>query len=252
MLRPKITQLINSILEESEYFNYNDFQIEIGKPGYSTTVKIVYEYDNQYFIDFRVPSQKSSFTQQETTSNLLGASTTKSKEYRNYKIEGKMRPGELSYEEDFSNEGIDGISKALNEWLDNLWEDLTLSPQNRAFLSHKEEIEKIKQQVNGIPDEYFTVEEANEIKDRLKNIEDQLAEKLNAENPDKEESQNQIDKLHNEIEILKETIFSLNKAGWFKSFLTKTFTWLTDPNNQKLLKAGKDIVINMLPEGQNP
>ena len=252
MIRAKISKLISTKLDSNKYFNFNDFQIEIGDFKYkSTKLKITYEYDSQYFIEIDIPSEKSTLSRQETTSNIVGPSTTKTVEYLEYKIEGKMCPGQLSYSEAFKYEGVDGINKALGIWLNNLWEDLTITPENRIFMAQKEEIEKIKEKVNGLPDEYFSAEEGNELKIRLEKLETQLTDQLTAGNPDKVAADKQIEKLHQEIEILKQTIHSIKKNGWFKSFVTKTMTWLADPNNQKLLNAGKEMITNMLPEGKD-
>jgi len=161
-----------------------------------------------------------------------------------------MCPGQLALTEKFKYEKTVGIGLAIRDWLTNLWEDITIAPENRIFLAQKEEIEKIKERVSGLPDEYFSAEEGNELKLRLEKLESQLTERLTTENPDKVEAEKQIEKLHEEIEILKQTIYSIKKSGWFKSFVTKTMTWLADPSNQKLLHAGKEIITNMLPEGK--
>lgn len=244
MVRAKIIKLINSRLE-GKYFNFSDFEIDKTDTGYRTVLKITYEYDTQYFIEIRIPYEKSTFTRQETS--LLGQGT-KTIEVFDYEIEGRMCPGKLSYKEDFKNRGSNGIAEALDVWLDNLWEDLTITPENRVFLAQREELEMLKERVEGIPDEYFTAEEGNDLRERLEKIESQLADKVTLEQPDKVEAQKQMEKLHSEIEILKQTIHSLKKRGWFKSFITKTMTWLSNPSNQKLLKAGKEILTNMLPE----
>jgi polyhydroxyalkanoate synthesis regulator phasin len=247
MLRAKVNQLINRTLDTHKYFNFNDFEISTpSKTHYSAQLLIRYEYDQQYYIEINIPNEKSSFTKPET--NFNGKTTHV--EYLNYKIDGKMSPGQLSISEAFKYEGENSIAKAINLWLNNLWEELTITPEIRVFNAQKEEIEKIKSQVENIPDEYFSADEGKELKERLDKLEKQLADKLAAEVPDIKESKEQIDKLHHEIETLKQTIPVLKKSGWFKSLITKTMTWLSDPKNQKLLKAGKDLVNTMLPEAK--
>ena len=248
MLRAKTNQLISKTLDEHKYFNFNDFEISTPrKNANSTELLIKYEYDPQYHIEISIPNDKTSFTRQET--NVFNNKTSHT-EYFNYKIEGKMSPGQLAINESFKFEGENGIAKAINLWLNNLWEELTITPELRAFNSQKEEIEKIKAQVENIPDEFFSAEEGKELKERLDKLEKQLADKLAVEVPDAKDAKQQIDSLHHEIETLKQTIPVLKKKGWFKSFITKTMTWLSDPKNQKLLKAGKDLVTTMLPEGK--
>lgn len=252
MIRAKISKIVSTQLDSNQYFKFNDFQISIGDLKYNgVSLKVTYEYDPQYFIEINVPSEKSDLSRKETTSNIVGQSTTKTIQYLEYQIEGKMCPGQLSYLEAFKYEGVTGISQAIWTWLDNLWEDITITPENRIFMAQRDEIEKIKEKVNGLPDEYFSAEEGNELRNRLEKLESQLTEKLSVDNPDKAEADKQVEKLHQEIEILKQTIHSLKKSGWFKSFVTKTMTWLADPSNQKLLKSGKELITNMLPEGNN-
>ncbi|MBN9483724.1 MAG: hypothetical protein BGO70_08970 [Bacteroidetes bacterium 43-93] len=249
MLRPKINSKIYSVLNSSTYFKASDFKIEIEEQYGDAVVTITYEYEEKYNIELRIPNSKTEKSRKETSQNAFGQQTTKTIEYTVYEIKGKMSPGILAHSEDFINEGENGIACAINAWLKNLWEDITIAPELRQFNSQQEEIEKIKERVNGMPNEYFTVEEGEELKSRLDKLESQLTEKLNTENPDASDAEKQINKLHSEIEVLKQTIFSLKKPGWFKSFITKTMTWLSNPTNQKLLKAGKDLVVTMLPEG---
>ncbi|MBN8672374.1 MAG: hypothetical protein J0L80_16940 [Chitinophagales bacterium] len=254
MLRHKIKNLVYSILSSNTNFNISDFKITTESKYSSTQLKIVYEYDEQYYVNVTIPEGLTEKERQETTHSvrMIGmAEQTKTVKYSVYEIDVTMCPGILSYSENIKYEGQDGITKAISKWLVNLWEDLTISPQLRAIKVQTEEIEKIKEKVVNVPDEYFTVEQGEEIKSRLDKLEEQLAKVLLDELPDDKTANTQIEKLHNEIEVLKQTIHSLKKPGWFKSFITKTMTWLSNPTNQKLLKAGKSLVITMLPEGNH-
>lgn len=250
MIRGKISTIINNRLDNNGYFKYNDFKIELTPGNYGNKVKITYDYDNQYFIEITIPDEKETFRREEKSTNSIGFGvTTKIIEYMDYSIEGIMCPGNLSYKEKIKNRGIDGIGSAIVDWLDNLWSDIMAAPQNRIFKEQKDEIERIKEKVSEMPDEYFTVEEANDLKERLSKLEEQLASKLTVEETN-ENAEKQIKLLKKEIQTLKETLPALKKAGWFKSFTTKMMTWLADPANQKLLKAGKDLVAGMLPESK--
>src|SRR4051812_9414218 len=122
MLRAKIFKLISSILNNSEYFNYNDFQIAVGETSYrKTPVTITYEYDPQYFLELDIPSEKSDLSRQVESSMSYGlTTTTKSEKYQEYEIKGRMCPGSLGYEEPFNFEGANKISEILKTWLINL------------------------------------------------------------------------------------------------------------------------------------
>jgi hypothetical protein len=54
---------------------------------------------------------------------------------------------------------------------------------------------------------------------------------------------------HGLLSVLKENINVLNKRGWAKSFVTRTFEWAKDPNNARLLKSGVEIARNLLLPG---
>lgn len=60
--------------------------------------------------------------------------------------------------------------------------------------------------------------------------------------------EDEINKLHIDIDTLKETLNSFNKKGWFKSFTSKIFKWTSNSENRKMLKDGYSIVKEFLPE----
>ena len=57
-----------------------------------------------------------------------------------------------------------------------------------------------------------------------------------------------IARLHTDIDTLKQTIQTFKKKGWLKSFTTKVFKWTRDSENRKMLKDGYAVIREFLPE----
>jgi hypothetical protein len=52
--------------------------------------------------------------------------------------------------------------------------------------------------------------------------------------------------------MLKETAEPLSKPHWLNALLGRTFNWLKDPANQKLLRSGAEVAHALLDEGKTP
>ena len=58
----------------------------------------------------------------------------------------------------------------------------------------------------------------------------------------------EVAKLHNDIDTLKQTVQSLKKKGWLKSFTSKVYKWTKDSDNRKMLMDGYSVIREFLPE----
>lgn len=239
MIKTRIKAEIEDSLDDG-YFNKHDFLIQTRNLGNITLIQINYEYDEEYYIQFNIPDKKENF------SLPLDENTNKS--YFDFKIWGEKVPGEVVFRESFIIPGEGSIYQTISEWLENLWEELTSKPTERFAKSQKDEIERLKQMANAFPDEYFTKEEGEDLEKRLDKMEKDFTKRIKELEKDKKVAEEQIKNFQEQIEVLKETIPALKKRGWFKSFITKTMTWFSDPKNQKLMTAGRDLVNTMLPE----
>lgn len=249
MLRPAIKRKIYQILDSNEFFTFNDFITKESKEYEGTTLRIEYEYKPEYYCELKLPDNTSTLTKEEfkTTGFGLGGNK-KIEEYQEYVITGKVCPGTLSKTETMERNGKDSFRGIITLWMNNLWQDLTEEPLNRAFSLQKDEIEQIKKKLDSVPEDPFTAEEEESVIERLNKLEEEFKKKIREQFEEKKEIDKRTRELKKEIEHLKMTVSSLNKRGWFKSFATKTFSWLSKPENQKLLKSGKDLVQNLLPE----
>lgn len=237
MIRPKIKEMILSTLGKG-YFEVQDFDIQYlpQKKDLSSRVeiKIQYQYDPQYFIQLSLPYEKSSTTRQE---NFLSA--IRNVEHKVYKIQAIMCPGELMNQEKTEYEGVEGLAQAIAFWQKNLWQDLMAAPQMRLLNQHSEEIERLKNQIQDTPNEYFTVEEGERLKIRLDQVKEQITSHYNTQEKEIKEIKEQLNQLHQEFETLKKMIYSLDKGKWYKSAFTKLMNWSSKKENQeRLIKAG--------------
>ncbi|PWL29342.1 hypothetical protein [uncultured Roseivirga sp.] len=248
MVRASILKQINSILEENEHFSYNDFKIITSQEYDSTVVKIEYEFKKECYCELNLPQKASFLTREEKTETRFMRSNTKIEEYQNYVLKGEISPGALAKVETIERHGVTSYRQVIVAWLNYLWQDLIDEPLNRLFIKQKSEIEKIKNRLNFLPEDFFSEEEEETIIQRLNDLEKQFKNQIKNSFEDKKEQEKKIKELKKEIEKLKLIIGSIDKRSWFKSFATKTLSWLAKPENQKLLKSGKSLVQSLLPE----
>src|SRR5438477_189409 len=110
------------------------------------------------------------------------------------------------------------------------------------------QIDEIFEKFDSIQDEYFTEDEASELKNRLDKLEENLQAEIRTKNEDKKIFEQEISKLHTDIDTLKQTISSFKKKGWLRSFTGKIFKWSKNSENRKLLADGYKVIREFLPE----
>lgn len=243
MIRQKTLTDIKQEIDKHSKFISSDFIISTK----ADKINIKYEYDQTYFFEAEIPSSTTTISKEKKETQLM-RTTIDEINYEDYKFYGRVSPGNLTLVENYNIIGEKKFYKLISNWLDNLWNELLAIPINRQFENQEKIIEEIKERLNHIPDAYFEFEEAEEIKKKIDNLEKQFEERLNNEIKDKEKLKEQLDELHIEFSNLKQTIHSVKKKGWFKSFITKTFVWVSKEENRKFLKDTKDLIVPLLPE----
>jgi len=232
MIRGKFYKDIIIKIDSHERFESYDFKISSESNAYNTMLEIEYKIQSEFLLTFKIPS---SVTSKEGSSDY-------------YLFSGTVCPGPISYQESFNFKGLQGIFNTIERWLDCIWEELTSNPIVKYIESQQEQINDIFEKFDSIDDEYFTKVEAEDLKNRLDELEKTLKDEAIKLNKDKELLQNELIKLHTDIETLKLTITSLNKNGWLKSFTGKIFKWTSKTENRALLKDGFSLVKAFLPE----
>ena len=240
MIREKVFKDIAATIDEHMRFDSTDFKIESVKEQRSkneyTTLTIRYSIESKYMIVFKVPNSE---TQDDNG-------------YRTYySFSGSVCPGPLAYEETFSFKGERGIFERITIWLNCIWEELSSNPVVKKVESQQQQIDEIFEKfekLGNISDNYFTVEEANALQERLDSLEAIIKEQITQNQNDKELFEQEVIRLHTDIDTLKETILCLKKKGWLKSFTSKVFKWTKDSENRLLLKDGYAMIKEFLPE----
>lgn len=232
-------------IDDSKYFGSNDFSIteEYGN------LNVNYNYTESYFFELKIPSEMSILSRTEKQTNSFGIlSTQKEYEYQQYEFSGRLSPGKISETEHFHFEGEAKVLTYLNNWLNNLWNELTFAPELRKLNDFDEEIQKINEKFNNVSADYFSKDEITNLIEKLEILENQFIDKLESEIKDKEALQEVLEDLHKEIEKLKGQSKVLNKRNWFKSFGGKIFKWVSKEENRKFLHDTSEFIRPLLPD----
>lgn len=234
MIRGKYYKDIISTIDKHKRFESSDFDIKSvkGNRG-STTLTITYTIESKYKIEFNVPGSKT--TDKDSWSSY-------------YKFSGVACPGPLAYSESFSFNGIEGLYEKINDWLGCIWEELISNPIVKRIEEQQAEIDKIVGNFENLDDDYFSIDEAEDLKKRLSKLEEDLKEQIEKNTKSKKEAESQIEDLQNDIDTLKQTVESFKKKSWLKGFSGKIFKWTRNSKNRKMLKDGYNVIREFLPE----
>ena len=132
--------------------------------------------------------------------------------------------------------------------MDCIWEELSANPIVKMIESKQTQIDEIVQRFDAMDDSYFTKEDALDLKIKLDKLENELNAEILKNTKTKKEQEVEIEKLHTDIDTLKETIHSLKKKGWLKSFTNKVVKWTMNSDNRKLLGDGIQVIRGFLPD----
>jgi hypothetical protein len=232
MIRDKFYKEIVLTIDKHPRFDSSDFKIKISD-SYKTPVYITCTADPRFKMEFDIPTSAS-----QDGSN--------GKPY--YSFSGKVCPGPVSYEETFSVNGQSLIYDKITTWLNCIWEEFTSSPIVRQMEDQQNQIDEIFEKFTDIKDEFFSKEEAEDLKSKLTDLEKKLEAEIEARHLEKKETEAEKAQLKTDIDTLKQTVNTLKKKGWLKSFTTKVFKWTKDSENRKMLKDGYKVIREMLPE----
>ena len=240
MLRPRTLAEIQHVIAESGYFKVADFSLTSTDSPEGTRLKIEYQYDPVYVFDVVVPSEKT--TGKSVLVWLDGGSY--------FSVVGHASPGELSAVEPVGFKGLDGLREGIAEWLKRLRTELQTEPVIRQFAEQEQALADLLQQVQDLPDVYFSKEEAQDLVRRLEELERQLAENLSQNVADKNELASRVAAIHADIEMLKQNVGNIKKPGWARALVIRAAEWAKDPLNRQLLRNGAEVARDLLLEAQ--
>lgn len=161
-------------------------------------------------------------------------------------------PGELSDEEAMNFSDENSLHDSINIWL-SMIEEQVINTGNLKILRNRLEqqeiiIMSITEKIDGLTEESFSDVEEETINNKLDEIRAEINRKLDEQSSKNEAQRNELIKMKQEIEFLKNTIEQMNKKDWFKMLAFKIFNWTKNPENKQLLSKGIEVAKLALPE----
>jgi hypothetical protein len=233
MIRQHYLTQVNRLIVEHKRFKESDFRVLIKDVETKYILEITYSYEPEYqFI-------ASMYLSGDVVQGEVEITVTAS-------------PGEIFKREKTENVRPNQLNSHIKAWLTRLINELVSVPIQRQIEEQQREIENILGQLDDVPKEYFSRQEAEDLRFRLEEMEARLTSNLQETVTNQAELKTRVKAISDDMAILKENINVLNKRGWAKSLVTRTFEWVKDPANRKVLKAGAEVAKELLLEAGGP
>lgn len=222
MIRETFKYELVEILERNTNLYCDDFSYENREVENGANFRMEYFYNTRYFFDIDIVNEKV-----ERKTRMLGNDVATYDNVLMFKC--NMSPGEV----------FDSYAKKVDskETLHSLFESWSIRVEKdiRAT-SLQKKIDRVNKEFNNFKmsfdsDEYFTIKDAQNLVEKMKELEKKLTDHLT----DDESEANDIEKLKADIELLNEAIFNDSKSEWTKKFHTRFSRWILNPQNQKIL-----------------
>lgn len=227
MIRQAFRRELCETINKSSFFKDQDFDIRTTDRSNDSSLVVQYRYDPQYSISV-------------TIANKITPSEG------DFAISGNATPGDMTRTEVIKMFGRSDFTVYLQAWLRRLKAEIDAVPMSRLVEEQRIEIEQIYARFGTIEDEYFTREEANALRLKLDELEQQMVERIAEAANGSAAADRKITELKSDFEGLKGSVESLRKPGWLKAFATRTSQWVRDPENRALLEDGTKIVKGFL------
>lgn len=158
----------------------------------------------------------------------------------------------LEIEQSESTLSSEKYLEAVLKWLERI-DQLYMTDAKLRVINEKVEMQKIQldnilKKLDEMPDRTFSDEEFKTILERLEKLESDLRENDNLMRDEVVELKEELHKMQQEVEILKNTLNNMSKKGWLKMFAIKVFNWSKKPETRELISAGIEVAQQVLPE----
>lgn len=223
MLSPVFYNHFFSELSSKSSYRKEEFEVDSGEKFY----RIALVYNKKYF--FKVEKyyhEKAIFT---------------------------YCPGDfLEIEQSESTLSSEKYLEAVLKWLERIDQlymtDAKLRVINEKVEMQKKQLDNILEKIDEMPDKTFSDEESKTILERLEKLESDLRENDDLMRDEVVELKEELHKMQQEVELLKNTLNNMSKKGWLKMFAIKVFNWSKKPENRELISAGIEAAQQILPE----
>lgn len=205
-------------------FVYQDFQLSTSN-SYSSyvTLSIKYKYQPRFVFSGTIYTSGEKYT-----AEIIPGAVIK-----------KEKKTDLDHHE---------FLEVIDDWLHNISHEMKFSPLARKFDEHEKFMQDIAERIEAIEDkdELFTASEGAEFIQRLDMLEKAFSDKLQSEVEDAKKLQDELNKLHNEINTLKIQLDALTKKNWYLSFSTRLYLWYQ--RNPIVMRSIAGATRELLPE----
>ncbi|MBX4271454.1 hypothetical protein [Clostridium estertheticum] len=117
--------------------------------------------------------------------------------------------------------GEESVYNSFLFWSKRAWNEFNASSIIQRLENEERKVETLIEQMGSINEDYFTVEEAERLKDRLEELERMLHEHIEVSGVDEDKKKEEIMRLSKDIEFLTINLTCLNKSNWFNGFFTR-------------------------------
>lgn len=229
---------VRDALKQSSYYP-EDFELEQTADDEFKTLTITYRYHPAFRLQARIRTKPG--IRERTIPILQQLEVESIGTIHVFSSPGKI----LTREHEIIHES-DELIQQVASWVQRIDTELSAIPLNRKLSEQQRELDELTEQFAGIPEDFFSKEEAEDLKCRLDQFEEQFAESIRQGTADKVEANRRISSLHDEIQMLKRQLDTLNQKGWTRSALVRITNWARDPLNRQLLKSGGELAKELL------
>ena len=231
MIRTQYLTQINGLIKDDGRFKETDFTVAFASTDADFELDITYLFEPKY--RFKAEADLANGV---ANGDIYVALT--------------LCPGHIFEQESF-NVRASALTDNIKNWLSRLRNELASIPIQREMEEQRRQILDIVKQLDDVPGEYFSKQEAEAVKAKLEDLESRLIKNLEETETNRKEAKEKIKIITDDMAVLKNDMQILSKKGWAKSLMTRTFEWAKDPTNAKLLKSGAEVVRKLLEPGDH-
>ncbi|HDI3056374.1 hypothetical protein HYH85_11315 [Clostridium botulinum] len=233
-LRNAFKAKLISKLENLTEFLGEDFKFEtIQKDDSNIIFSLKNKFINDIYFQFVLCIEKQTFKDEEK--EYLGSHN----EVKAYSFDITMNPGEFLTIDTVVCNGKEALYSEFGNWAERAWDEFKASSVIRRLEIHEENFEELNEQMKGLDEEYFSIEEAEKLKADLKKLKEILQEHIQSTEVEQEKKDTEIKKLKNDISLLESTLNTFSKKNWFSSFYNRFSPMRLDAEKRKkILQLG--------------
>lgn len=217
MIQKEFLENIIEIFKQNDKFEYIDFKVDINQ----NSIKLLYLIEPKYFIIFK---DENHFIEKNNNEK--------------FNISGESVPGKFSMYENFILDNINDVYSKIEQWLDIIWNEISLASPLGLLVDEQEQIDKFCEKFDEY-DDYFNTEEIIKVKQKLKLLRIKLEEEIISIVDDNKLSKIEIQKMHKSFDTLEQILPSLKKKGWVRSLTGRVFH-----NMKRLLNLRQKLILD--------